>query len=79
MQIKPKRAKYTFLKGFIYFEISLFLGSYFIWKRMNNSQDFRYYMKNQFPFVLESYYQIGEKIGGVKTREYDLECWKDKK
>lgn len=40
-------------KSFIYFEIALFAGSYLTWKRMNESQEFRLFMKNNFPSVLE--------------------------
>jgi hypothetical protein len=55
MNIEPKRKKFGFFKAFVYFEIGAFIGSYLVWKRMNNSQDFRYYMSKTFPFVLEGY------------------------
>ena len=69
----------SFLKGFVYFEIGAFIGSYLCWKRMNNSQEFRYYMSKTFPFALEGYYKMGETIGNLKTREYDASCWKEMK
>ena len=55
MNIEPKRKKFGFFKALVYFEIGAFIGSYLVWKRMNNSQDFRYYMSKTFPFVLEGY------------------------
>jgi hypothetical protein len=75
MYIQPKPKKSYFLKGFILFEITAFIGSYLVWKKLNNSQNFRYLMSKKAPFILEGYYQIGEKAGNLKTREYDLSCW----
>jgi hypothetical protein len=42
-----------FVKLFVVFEVALAYGSYLTWKRMNNSQEFRFYIKNTFPVVLE--------------------------
>jgi hypothetical protein len=40
-------------KSLVYIEVGLFIGSYILWKRMNDSQDFRLYMKNNYPSILE--------------------------
>ncbi|KAH0948229.1 hypothetical protein HN011_004769 [Eciton burchellii] len=52
-------------KAILIFEGALFLGSYGIWYSMNTSQDFRYYMYQRFPSILETYYIIGEKLSGT--------------
>ena len=79
MNFKPEKKKFSLLKGFIIFEVATLVGSYLVWKRLNTSQDFRYYMSQKAPFILEGYYQMGEQIGNLKTREYDLDCWAAKK
>ncbi len=56
LYVKPQSKSSTgksLFKGFIYVEIALFVGSYILWKRMNDSQEFRYYMKSNFPTILE--------------------------
>lgn len=52
---QPKKSSVgkSLFKGFIYIEIVLFVGSYFLWKHMNDSQEFRFYMKNSYPTILE--------------------------
>lgn len=74
---QPKKSSVvkSIFKGFIYIEIVVFLGSYLLWKRMNDSQEFRLYMKNSYPTVLEGYYSLGENIGNLKTRKHDQEIW----
>lgn len=37
--------------------------------------DFRLYMYKNYNWVLEGYYQVGERIGGLKTRELDTAVW----
>ena len=49
---KPLRRK-LFVKLFVVAELAFFIGSYLVWKRMNSSQEFRLYMKNNCPIVLE--------------------------
>jgi hypothetical protein len=78
LQKYPIKKPNKFLRGFIYFEIGALFASYMIWKRLNGSQDFRYKVKQKFPSILEGYYQIGESIGDIKTREYDIACWSSK-
>ena len=41
------------VKGFVFAEIVVFFGSYYVWRRMNHSQEFRYYMRNNYPSILE--------------------------
>ncbi len=43
----------SFFKGILFLEVGLFFGSYLLWKRMNNSQEFRYYLNKNFPSILE--------------------------
>lgn len=52
------------------------VGSYGLWRRMNTSQDFRYYMHQHFPSILENYYLIGEKLSGNdQLRRFDYTTW----
>ena len=48
--VKPAR---KFIKGLIVIELGIFLGCYFVWKQMNRSQDFRYYMSKNYPAILD--------------------------
>lgn len=48
-----KRFSFTIAKIILLTEIGVFISSYVIWKQMNESQEFRRYMKNNFPLILE--------------------------
>lgn len=37
--------------------------------------DFRLYMHNNYPYVLNLYYTVGEKIGDSNIREIDNKYW----
>jgi hypothetical protein len=45
--------KSKYLKWFIYFELACIGGSYFVWNRMNHSQDFRFFMSKNYPVILD--------------------------
>lgn len=65
-------------KTVIAIEAGLFFTSFFVWKQLNESQDSRAFMYKQFPWLLESYYQFGEKIDqeNIKIRNADYEKWR---
>lgn len=66
----------TWVKLFLGVEIGIFLGSYYVWRRMNRSQDFRQYMNDKYPSILEGYYKIGETFDkNNKMRQFDSACW----
>lgn len=51
---KTSRSKMGLLvKTAFVVELGIFIGSYLVWKRMNSSQDFRFYMRNNYPQILE--------------------------
>uniref|UniRef100_A0A182NEH5 Protein CEBPZOS n=1 Tax=Anopheles dirus TaxID=7168 RepID=A0A182NEH5_9DIPT len=63
-------------KTLIVVEAILFGLSYAGWYRLNTNREFRYYVKENFPSVLEAYYQLGESLGGDKSiRLYDESIW----
>uniref|UniRef100_A0A2M3ZAP4 Uncharacterized protein n=1 Tax=Anopheles braziliensis TaxID=58242 RepID=A0A2M3ZAP4_9DIPT len=63
-------------KTLIVVEAILFAVSYAGWYRLNTSREFRYYVKENYPSVLEAYYQIGESISGdTSIRAYDEGIW----
>lgn len=70
-----KKTWMKFARGFLLIEIGFFVGCYLVWKRMNNSQEFRFYMKQNWPTILEGYYLNGEMLGNLNTRNFDKECW----
>ncbi|XP_012224832.2 protein CEBPZOS [Linepithema humile] len=78
-----KRPKFNLLqklkssaKAILILEGVFLLGSYGIWHRMNTSQDFRYYVHQHFPSLLESYYSIGEKLSdNNQLRTFDYTTW----
>ncbi|XP_055539148.1 uncharacterized protein LOC129726460 [Wyeomyia smithii] len=58
-------------------ETIAFAVSYLGWHRLNTSRDFRHYVRDNYPLILESYYQVGEYIGGdEKIRRHDELIWK---
>lgn len=46
------------------------------WYRLNTNRDLRHYVKENYPTVLESYYQVGEFLGGDSSiRNLDEQIW----
>lgn len=38
--------------------------------------EFRYYLSQNYPFILEGYYKLGEKLGGeTNIRQIDSAYW----
>ena len=50
---RTKKIGWSFVKGFVYIEVGCLIGAYLFWRKMNNSQDFRFYLKNNWPTILE--------------------------
>lgn len=66
-------------KGVLAAELVGVFGAYFLFKKMNSSQDFRQTMSKTFPFILEVYYKSIEQSGMYGVREKDQEKWLDSK
>ncbi|CAO2604302.1 Protein CEBPZOS, partial [Lemmus lemmus] len=66
-------------KGVLAAELVGVFGAYFLFKKMNSSQDFRQTMSKTFPFILEVYYKSIEQSGMYGVREKDQEKWLDGK
>ncbi|XP_012923510.1 protein CEBPZOS-like [Heterocephalus glaber] len=62
-------------KGILVAELMGTFGAYFLFNKMNTSQDFRQTMSKKFPFILEVYYKSIEQSGIYGTREQDQEKW----
>ncbi|XP_053665748.1 uncharacterized protein LOC128714891 [Anopheles marshallii] len=66
----------TSAKTLIVVEAILFAVSYGGWHRLNTNREFRYYVKENYPSILEAYYQLGETFGGDKSiRAFDENIW----
>ncbi|XP_072383466.1 uncharacterized protein [Diabrotica undecimpunctata] len=53
-----------------------FVGSYFLWYRVNTDRDTRKYLYQNYPSVLEAYYKIGETFDPQnQIRQIDLAYW----
>ncbi|CAD7080052.1 unnamed protein product [Hermetia illucens] len=82
LERKPKPAFWKFIKGsaktLFVLEAVAFAVSYGVWHRMNTNSEFRKYMSENFPVVLESYYQVGELLGDNKVRQLDNVTWSHK-
>ncbi|XP_030873541.1 protein CEBPZOS-like, partial [Leptonychotes weddellii] len=59
-------------KGVLVVELLGVFGAYFLFNKMNTSQDFRQTMSKKFPFILEIYYKSIEQSGMYGVREQDL-------
>lgn len=62
-------------KGVLVAELIGVFGAYFLFNKMNTSQDFRQKMSERFPTVLEVYYKSMEQSGTQGIREQDQEKW----
>ncbi|XP_068826034.1 protein CEBPZOS isoform X2 [Capricornis sumatraensis] len=62
-------------KGVLVAELMGVFGAYFLFNKMNTSQDFRHTMSKKFPFILEVYYKSIEHSGMYGIREQDQEKW----
>ncbi|XP_050078857.1 uncharacterized protein LOC126565697 isoform X1 [Anopheles maculipalpis] len=77
-QARPGYKKFikTSAKTLIVVEAILFAVSYAGWHRLNTNREFRYYVRENYPSVLEAYYQLGETLGGDKSiRVFDENIW----
>ncbi|RVE51862.1 hypothetical protein evm_003482 [Chilo suppressalis] len=76
-QAKPTYKKFvgTALKTIFIAEALGLAVSYGVWFKLNTERDFRLYMYKNCNWVLEGYYQLGERIADHKTREQDLKVW----
>ncbi|XP_047378257.1 protein CEBPZOS [Sciurus carolinensis] len=66
-------------KGILVAELMGVFGAYFLFNKMNTSQDFRQTMNKKFPFILEVYYKSIEQAGMYGIRKQDQEKWLDSK
>ncbi|XP_027628799.1 protein CEBPZOS isoform X1 [Tupaia chinensis] len=66
-------------KGVLVAELLGVFGAYFLFTKMNTSQDFRHTMNKKFPFILEVYYKSIEQSGMYGIREQDQEKWLNSK
>ncbi|XP_072906650.1 protein CEBPZOS-like isoform X2 [Hemitrygon akajei] len=65
-------------KGVILLEVAGVMGAYWLFHRMNTSQEFRYKVNKRFPSILEVYYKSNEWAGVYGIRELDQETWSSK-
>ncbi|XP_037694229.1 protein CEBPZOS-like [Choloepus didactylus] len=66
-------------KGILVAEVMGILGAYFVFNKMNTSQDFRQTMSKKFPFILEVYYKSFYHSGMYGIRQQDQEKWMNSK
>ncbi|XP_060058618.1 protein CEBPZOS-like [Erinaceus europaeus] len=66
-------------KGVLVAEVASLLGSYYLFNKMNSSQDFRQTMSKKYPFILEVYYKSIEQSGMYGLRQQDQEKWLNSK
>ncbi|KAG5893347.1 hypothetical protein JTB14_000113 [Gonioctena quinquepunctata] len=57
-------------------EAACFAGSYFLWYKVNTKRDYRKYLHDNYPSILEIYYRTGETFDSQnKVRELDQAYW----
>lgn len=75
-----KRVIKNTAKILIAVEAVAFGVTYAGWYRLNTNRDLRHYVKENYPVILESYYQVGEFIGGdTSIRNLDEQIWKQER
>ncbi|XP_043551485.1 protein CEBPZOS-like isoform X2 [Chiloscyllium plagiosum] len=65
-------------RGVLIVEVAGVIGAYWLFHRMNTSQEFRHSMNKRFPSILEVYYKSNEWAGIYGIREQDQETWSNK-
>ncbi|XP_041037886.1 protein CEBPZOS-like [Carcharodon carcharias] len=65
-------------KGVLFMEVAGVAGAYWLFRRMNASQEFRHTVNRRFPSILEVYYKSNEWAGIYGIREQDQETWSNK-
>lgn len=59
-------------------EVLCCVACYGFWRKLNTSQDSRFYFYQNYSWVLEGYYSIGETLSkNSDIRERDLLTWKE--
>ncbi|XP_068151898.1 protein CEBPZOS [Drosophila tropicalis] len=75
----PKPAIWRFIKGsaktLFVLEAVGFAASYAVYYRMNTNREFRQHINENYPFVLDYYYKIGEIVGDSRARQADATYW----
>ncbi|XP_072145270.1 protein CEBPZOS-like isoform X2 [Dermacentor andersoni] len=56
-------------------EVVAFCGCYYYYRRLNSSQEYRYWMYQNFRPGLEAYYKTGAMFGDNAVRTYDYKTW----
>ncbi|KAJ8949858.1 hypothetical protein NQ318_010492 [Aromia moschata] len=57
-------------------EAASFVGTYAVWHKVNTERDYRKYLRDNYPSVLEVYYRTGEIIDSQsKIRQIDQAYW----
>lgn len=76
----PKSGFWKFVKTsakvLFVIEAVCFAGSYAVYHRMNTNREFRQYINENCPFLLDYYYKFGEFLGNSKLREVDATIWR---
>ncbi|XP_060687323.1 protein CEBPZOS-like [Hemiscyllium ocellatum] len=65
-------------RGVLIVEVAGVIGAYWLFHRMNTSQEFRHSINKRFPSILEVYYKSNEWAGIYGIREQDQETWSNK-
>ncbi|XP_065158191.1 uncharacterized protein [Atheta coriaria] len=77
-----KNPKSNFLKtvrraaviGFVLEAVS-FAVCYAGYHRLNTERDFRLYIRDNYPSILDLYYKVGETLGDSNLRQQDNNIW----
>ncbi|XP_032237236.1 protein CEBPZOS [Nematostella vectensis] len=69
------RHRWLVLRGVIVAEAVAFLTSFRVWHYMNTDQEYRRWMKDNYPSILEGFYTTAEMGGYVDVRKDDQKTW----
>uniref|UniRef100_A0A023G9B1 Putative secreted protein n=1 Tax=Amblyomma triste TaxID=251400 RepID=A0A023G9B1_AMBTT len=77
--LRKSRARRTFigtsLAAVAVAELAAAGVCYYYYRRLNRSQEYRYWMYQNFKPGLEAYYKVGAMFGDHAVRTYDLKTW----
>ena len=67
--------KKAIIRGVILVELAAVLGTFRVWRSMNSSQEYRKWMHDTYPTILEGYYKTADATGYGDVRAEDFKKW----
>uniref|UniRef100_UPI00358E144F protein CEBPZOS n=1 Tax=Myxine glutinosa TaxID=7769 RepID=UPI00358E144F len=78
MRLVWRNPKARVVKALLLFEVAGLAGAYWMYRKLDTNEDFRYKMHNKLPALVAVYYKSHEMAGNSGIREADILRWKER-